>query len=97
MAKRNNNNTQTSIRLSEALKQQIDEAAEISNMSTMEWIRRACEEKLEREKYKMFGLEEPQTAYINSNLLETIKYALTLDDVQELVLQIVEEKKKNQN
>ncbi len=48
MPKRVNNDAQTNIRLPKSMKDEIDEAATRENMSTMEWIRRACQEKLDR-------------------------------------------------
>lgn len=52
MPKRVNNDAQTTIRLSNFMKEEIDEAARNSQLSTMEWIRRACQEKLDRDSGK---------------------------------------------
>ncbi len=40
---------QTTVRMSESMKKEIDSAAEILGISSMEYIRRACREKLDRD------------------------------------------------
>jgi Arc/MetJ-type ribon-helix-helix transcriptional regulator len=40
---------QTTVRMSESMKKEIDSAAEILGISSMEFIRRACREKLDRD------------------------------------------------
>jgi metal-responsive CopG/Arc/MetJ family transcriptional regulator len=52
MPKRVNNDAQTNIRLPQSMKEEIDEAARNNQISTMEWIRRACQEKLDRDSGK---------------------------------------------
>lgn len=52
MPKRMNNDAQTNIRLPQSMKEEIDEAARNNQISTMEWIRRACQEKLDRDSGK---------------------------------------------
>lgn len=47
-----NNDAQTNIRLPQSMKEEIDEAARNNQISTMEWIRRACQEKLDRDSGK---------------------------------------------
>lgn len=89
MNRRTNNSQHTSIRFNETLKQKIETAAIDSNMTMTEWIRRACEEKLERQKYDTLGLSEPKAAYVNSHLIDAIKYALTLDEVKKIILDII--------
>ena len=40
---------QTTVRMSESMKKEIDSAAELLGISSMEYIRRACREKLDRD------------------------------------------------
>ena len=46
--KKERKDSQTTVKMSPSLRQRIDEAAEQLCISSMEFIRRACEEKLER-------------------------------------------------
>ena len=46
--KKERKDSQTTVKLSPSLRQKIDEAAVQLGISSMEFIRRACEEKLER-------------------------------------------------
>ena len=46
--KKERKDSQTTVKMSPSLRQRIDEAAEQLGISSMEFIRRACEEKLER-------------------------------------------------
>ena len=46
--KKERKDAQTTVKMSPSLRQRIDEAAEQLGISSMEFIRRACEEKLER-------------------------------------------------
>lgn len=90
--KRNNNDAQTTIRLSKALKIDIENSAINQNLSTMQWIRRACEEKLEREKHEKI-LRENSDIYFSKKNLESLKYALQLPEIQEIILSIVEKRR----
>ena len=90
--KRNNNDAQTTIRLSKALKTDIENSAINLNLSTMEWIRRACEEKLEREK-EAYRFKDEEEIYVSKRDIRTIKYALQLPEIQEIILSITEKQK----
>lgn len=90
--KRNNNDAQTTIRLSKALKIDIENSAINLNLSTMEWIRRACEEKLERERDEKI-LRESGDVYLSKRNIESLKYALQLPEIQELIISITEKRK----
>ena len=46
--KKERKDSQTIVKMSPSLRQRIDESAEQLGISSMEFIRRACEEKLER-------------------------------------------------
>ena len=46
--KKERKDSQTTVKMSPSLRQRIDEASEQLDISSMEFIRRACEEKLER-------------------------------------------------
>ena len=46
--KKERKDSQTTVKMSPSLRKRIDEAAEQLGISSMEFIRRACEEKLER-------------------------------------------------
>lgn len=91
MVKRNNNDAQTTVRMSKDLKNTIDECAARSNLSLMEWIRRACEEKIQRDKYNQYLVSEPETEYNNSAFIKSLKYALTIPDIKKMIVEIVEE------
>lgn len=90
MVKRNNNDAQTTVRMSKDLKNTIDECAARSNLSLMEWIRRACEEKIQRDKYNQYLVSEPEAEYTNSTFIKSLKYALTLPEIQKIIIDIVE-------
>lgn len=94
MQRRANNTYHTSIRFNEQLKQKIEEESERLNMPTAEWIRRACEEKIERDEQKKRGLAEQKAAYIDGKLIDAIKYALTLPDVQQMIRAMLWDKKE---
>lgn len=91
MVKRNNNDAQTTVRMSKDLKNTIDAYAERSNLSLMEWIRRACEEKIQREKYNhSYHVADKAAGYDNGTFIETLKTALENSDIQKIIIRIVE-------
>ena len=94
MQRRPNNTHHTSVRFGDELKSKIDEDSERLNITTAEWIRRACAEKIEREEQKRRGLAEQKAAYIDGKLIEAIKYALTLPEVQKMIREILEGSKE---
>ncbi len=47
--KKERKDAQTTVKMSPSLRKRIDDAAEHLGISAMEYIRRACEEKLERD------------------------------------------------
>lgn len=89
MQRRPNNINHTSVRFSDEVKAKIEEDAERLNIPTAEWIRRACAEKLERDEQKRKSLAEQKAAYIDGKLIEAIKYALTLPEVQKMIREIL--------
>lgn len=93
MNKRVNKVTSINVRMDETFKQKIEAIAERSNMATSEWIRRICEEKLEQEENKKYGLAEQKQMYIDSKLIDAIKYALTLPEIQKYIREILWNKK----
>ena len=94
MQRRPNNTNHTSVRFSDELKSKIEEDAERLNITTAEWVRRACAEKIERDEQKRNGLAEQKAAYIDGKLIEAIKYALTLPEVQKMIHEILEGNKE---
>lgn len=82
------------VRFNSELKSKIEEGAERLNIPTSEWIRRACAEKIERDEQKRNGLAEQKAAYIDGKLIEAIKYALTLPEVQKMIREILEGNKE---
>ena len=81
--------------MDETFKQKIEAIAERSNMASSEWIRRVCEERLEREENKKYGLAEQKAMYIDSKLIDAIKYALTLPEIQKYIREILWNKKED--
>lgn len=94
MKKKTNLDTQIVIRFNSSTKEKMEAAAEKSNEHVTAWIRRACEEKLEREELKKRGLAEHTAAYIDGKLIDAIKYALTLPDVQQMIRAMLWDKKE---
>lgn len=82
------------VRFNSELKSKIEEGAERLNITTAEWVRRACAEKIERDEQKRNGLAEQKAAYIDGKLIEAIKYALTLPEVQKMIREILEGNKE---
>lgn len=82
------------VRFNNELKAKIEEDAERLNIPTSEWVRRACAEKIERDEQKRNGLAEQKAAYIDGKLIEAIKYALTLPEVQKMIREILEGSKE---
>ena len=95
MNKRANKVTSINVRMDESFKQKIEAIAERSNMASSEWIRRVCEERLEREENKKYGLAEQKQMYIDSKLIDAIKYALTLPEIQKYIREILWNKKED--
>lgn len=85
MQRRANQYIHTSVRFTVGLKDKIEQESELLNIPTAEWIRRACEEKIERDEQKRRGLAEQKAAYIDGKLIDAIKYALTLPEVQQMI------------
>lgn len=85
MKKKTNLDTQIVVRFNSLTKEKMEAAAEKSNEHVTAWIRRACDEKLEREELKKRGLAEQKAAYIDGKLIDAIKYALTLPEVQLMI------------
>lgn len=94
MVKRNNNDAQTTVRMSKDLKNTIDEHAARSNLSLMEWIRRACEEKIQREKTNLYQVAEPAAGYNKISFIESLKKALGDSEIQKIIVDIVEKKEQ---
>lgn len=87
--KRNNNDAQTTIRLNKSLKNQIEESAISQNLSTMEWIRRACQEKLDAEK-RARELRESSGSYLSQeDFNRMLKAALSNPDIRKIILTII--------
>ena len=95
MQRRPNQYIHTSVRFTVGLKDKIEQESERLNIPTAEWIRRACEEKLEREEQKKRGLAEQKAMYIDSKLIDAIKYALTLPEIQKYIREILWNKKED--
>ena len=93
MQRRPNQIYHANVRFSSELKSKIEEEAERLNIPTSEWIRRACSEKIERDELKKRGLAEQKQMYIDSKLIDAIKYALTLPEIQKYIREILWNKK----
>jgi len=67
--KDNVKDTQTTVKMSKNLRDDIDFAANNLGISTMEWIRRACQEKLDRDS----GRSVDQDEIIEEKVLMVLK------------------------
>lgn len=95
MKKKTNLDTQIVVRFNSSTKEKMEEAAKKSNEHVTAWIRRACEERLEREENKKYGLAEQKQMYIDSKLIDAIKYALTLPEIQNYIRDMLWNKKED--
>lgn len=73
---------QTTVRMSESMKKEIDSAAELLGISSMEYIRRACREKLDRDSKNAHDLDN-----IKKTVLEVldeigVKYRINKERMQ---------------
>ena len=77
--------SQIIVRCSQDLRLKIETAANKSDITITEWIRNTLKEKADQEVNKKYGLSEQKQMYIDSKLIDAIKYALTLPEVQQMI------------
>lgn len=94
MTKKQTYDSQVIVRCSQELRQKIEDAAKKSDKTITEWMRDALREKAEQEEHKKMGLAEQKAAYIDGKLIDAIKYALTLPDVQQMIQSMLWDKKE---
>lgn len=82
-----------SLRIPESLALEIQVSISKNGMSFTEFLRRACREKLQREKDEN-QLQESESLYLSKKQIEALKHALQLPDVREIILEIVENRIK---
>lgn len=82
-----------SLRIPESLALEIEVLISKKGMSFTEFLRRACREKLQREKDEN-QLRESESLYLSKKQIEALKHALQLPDVREIILEIVEKRIK---
>lgn len=92
MSKKEEEERRISLRLPESLALAIEKNIEESGLSFVEFLRRACREKLEREKDSR-QLQENDYPYLSKKQIEALKYALQLPEIQEIILSITEKQK----
>lgn len=93
MRKKGEDGRKFTLRISEKLGNEIDLYVNKSGMTTQDFIRRACWEKLTREKERM-QIHETGQVYLSKKYIETLKYALQLPEIQNIILSIVEKRIK---
>lgn len=94
MSKKPIYDTQVIVRCSKELRQKIEEAAKQSDTTITEWMRNVLKERADIELKKKNGLAEQKAAYIDGKLIDAIKYALTLPDVQQMIRAMLWDKKE---
>jgi hypothetical protein len=77
--------SQIIVRCSQDLRLKIEKAAKKSDITITEWIRNTLKEKAEQEENKKYSLAEQKQMYVDSKLIDAIKYALTLPEVQRMI------------
>lgn len=82
-----------SLRIPESLALEIQVSISKNGMTFTEFLRRACREKLQREKDEN-QLQESESLYLSKKQIEALKHALQLPDVREIILEIVENRIK---
>ena len=95
MTKKPTYDSQIIVRCSHDLRLKIESAAKKSDITITEWIRNALKEKAEQEENKKYGLAEQKQMYIDSKLIDAIKYALTLPEIQKYIREILWNKKED--
>lgn len=93
MRKKGEDGRKFTLRISENLGLEIDDYIQNFGMTTQEFIRRACWEKIQREK-EGIQLRESESPYLSKKQIEALKHALQLPDVREIILEIVEKRIK---
>ena len=89
MAKKPTYDSQVIVRCSSNLRKRILKAADSSEKTMTEWIRDTLKERLDYDDLKKSGLAEQKAAYIDGKLIDAIKYALTLPEVQKMIREIL--------
>ena len=77
--------SQIIVRCSQELRLKIETAAKKSDITITEWIRNTLKEKAEQEENKKYSLAEQKQMYVDSKIIDAIKYALTLPEVQRMI------------
>lgn len=77
--------SQIIVRCSQDLRLKIESAAKKSDITITEWIRNTLKEKAEQEENKKYSLAEQKQMYVDSKIIDAIKYALTLPEVQRMI------------
>lgn len=78
------------LRISENLGREIDGYVENTGMSIQEFIRRACWEKLERDKILNNQIREPPGSYLSQDDFNTyLKAALQNNDIKKIIISII--------
>lgn len=85
MTKKPTYETQVIVRCSNDLRKKIEEAAKNADKTMTEWMRDTLRDRAEYETNKKTGLAEQKAAYIDGKLIDAIKYALTLPEVQQMI------------
>lgn len=94
MTKKPTYDSQVIVRCSYELRQKIEEVAKNADKTITEWMRDTLRDGVEREEHKKYGLAEQKSAYVDGKLIDAIKYALTLPEVQQMIRSMLWDKKE---
>lgn len=90
MKKKGEDGRKFTLRISENLGIEIDGYVERTGMSIQDFIRRACWEKLEREKKLNNEVKEPPGSYLSQDDFNAyLKAALNNPDIKKIIISII--------